>query len=106
LKEAAQEVAGAFGSALKGEEKAGKQQTGSRPASMSDTLGSQKAGASTPSAGSQSAGRSSTETTGGPAAGVSSGSTGSTASSRSSGGSPSHQPQTGNVPLGSSTKRS
>lgn len=109
LKEAAQEVAGAFGNAFKGEEKdSGKQQSGGRPASTSD-ISSSRAGISTQPPGGQSAGRRSTNTVGGSAAasGASSGSSGSTASaSRPSGESPNPQPQTGNTSLGSPTKRS
>jgi hypothetical protein len=110
LKEAAQDVAGAFGSAFKGEEtETGKQQSGGRPGSTSDISSSAKTGSSAQPSGGQSAGRSSADTEGRPG-GASSSSRVPGGSSQSSAtrpsGSSNPQPQTSGITPGSSTKRS
>jgi hypothetical protein len=110
LKEAAQEVAGAFGSAFKGEEtETGKQQSGGGPGSTSNISSSARAGTSVQPSGGQRAARSSadTEERSRGASGSSRGASGSsTSSSTQQSGSSNSQPQTGGATPGSSTKRS
>jgi hypothetical protein len=104
LKEAAQEVAGAFGSAFKGEEtETRKQQSGGRPGSTSDISSPARTGTSAQPSGGQSAGRSSADTEGRPG-GASGSGRGPGGPSQSSGTRPSG-PSSISTP-GSSTKRS
>lgn len=111
LKEVAQDVAGAFGSAFRGEdtEETGKQQSSGRPGSSSDISSSARTGTSAQPSDGQSAVRSSAGMEGRPGGASGSGrspSGSSTSSATRPSGSSSPQPQASNTTPGSSPKRS